>query len=117
MKSIKTIAIAAAATVFVTTPAFANPEQAQTPSASVEYDDLDLTAQSGREILDRRINRAVRSLCAAKDRSTTAQRRATQCRLAAKETAQPQVRFAILEANGTKLALNAQAIAISPPRG
>jgi UrcA family protein len=111
------LAILAAATAFVATPALANGHQAPTSSASVEIADLDLNTQTDRDTLDRRVSQAIRSLCNTNDRAVSAQRRATQCRLAARASAQPQVRFAILEAKGPALALNAQAIEISEPRG
>ena len=115
MKTLNKFAVAAAAAVFAVSPALAQNDQA--PSASVEFGDLDLNSESGRDTLDRRVNQAIRSLCNTYDRTVTAQRRATQCRLAARASAQPQVRFAILEAKGPALALNAQAIEISEPRG
>ena len=115
MKLTPKITILAAATAFVATPALANGDQA--PSASVEIADLDLNTQIDRDTLDRRVNQAIRSLCNTNDRTASAQQRATQCRLAARASAQPQVRFAILEAKGPTLALNAQAIEISEPRG
>lgn len=117
MTTLKTIAMLAAAAAFTATPAMADNRTGEAPIASIEVTDLDLNSQSGRDTLDRRVNQAVRSLCSTNDRSATTQRRATECRIAARASAQPQVRFAILEAKGTALALNAQGSEISAPRG
>lgn len=117
MKVTTKLALTAAITSFVASPAFADNNEVKTPSASVEYEDLDLNSDAGRETLDRRVNQAIRTLCNAENRGVSAQRRATQCRLAARASATPQVRFAILDAKGTTLALNSQAIQISQPQG
>ena len=117
MKTINKLAVVAVAAAFVASPALAQTNEGHAPSASVEIGDLDLNSESGRETLDRRVNQAIRSMCSTYDRTVSAQRRATQCRLAARASAQPQVRFAILEAKGPTLALNAQSIEISQPRG
>ena len=66
----KTLALAAAALGLVCTsaPAFASP--VETMTIKVNLADINLATASGQKLLDRRIERAVRTVCRAQDLTT-----------------------------------------------
>ena len=69
MTTIKTIAATLAFTLALTAPgagALAGPKAGETPSVNVPYADLNLSSAEGRAILDRRIERAIETVCGRK---------------------------------------------------
>jgi UrcA family protein len=67
--------------------AFAVPAAAEAPAAlSVKYSDLNLATESGRAQLDRRIDKAARSVCLADDVSTGTRLRSAEGRECYEET-------------------------------
>lgn len=57
----KSIPLALAATALLASPAFAANSQSKT--TQVSYSDLDLSTQAGQQELDKRLERAARSVC------------------------------------------------------
>lgn len=57
--------LAAAAVLAITTPAMASPTEAA--SVTVQHDDLNLESVRGQKTLERRLNRAARSVCGIDD--------------------------------------------------
>ncbi|MEO0590739.1 MAG: UrcA family protein [Pseudomonadota bacterium] len=69
MTMIKTIAATLAFTLAITAPgasALAGTRAGEAPSVSVSYADLNLSSEKGREVLDRRIERAIEKVCGRK---------------------------------------------------
>lgn len=62
MKRSFALALALAATGFAASPAVASTDQ-ESYSATVRYDDIDLSTAEGLEDLDRRIDQAARKVC------------------------------------------------------
>lgn len=89
--------------------AFAAPLAAQDNSAVVEFGDLDLTTEAGRATLDSRLTRAVRNVCGGyPSRTSLAQLGAYySCVADARASYKDQVRVALENANGRRVAVNA----------
>ena len=99
--------IATVALLATTAPAFAQPE-GTTRTVHVSYADLDLSRAAGVKQLDRRLRIALANVCPARDGATPFA--VLQCRKAASVALASQRTAAIAgAANGTRLALNAEA--------
>ncbi len=72
-----TAPLAAIAVALVPVPAFAG--DAKAPSIRVDYSDLDLASERGRNTLDRRIEAAAKALCPAPATTGTRIRRTNEC--------------------------------------
>jgi UrcA family protein len=102
-------AAAIAASALVTAgPAFAQSE----PSATVRFDDLNLTDARDVSRLDARVHRAADQICGHPDiRDLTGMREAQNCRTIALHSAEPQMQVALAAArNGADYALNGMKI-------
>jgi UrcA family protein len=88
---------------------FAAPLAAQEASTVVSYADLDLTTEAGRATLDSRLHRAVRDVCGGYPSRSTLSRIGAyySCVAQARESYKEQVRIALENANGRRVAVNA----------
>ncbi len=96
MKATLIAALAAAGTLATTTVAV--PAAAQHMQVSIEHRDLNLSTPQGQSILDQRINKAARAVCAANQQTTGTRlrsREASECYRTAKAQAKTQVAAAI----------------------
>lgn len=97
MFRILTVAAAVALTAYVA------PAHAQAPSVAVSYADLDLTSAEGHAVLNARIDRAARRVCAAEDiRNLEQMAAAGLCYRTALAAAQPKL--AALKSERTRAA-------------
>ena len=96
----KTFVIAAAAIATFTTPAVAG----DVPSATIPTNDLDLTQQADREILDQRIDSTARRICATGAFDTQSRKMERACRLNVKMDAAPKVQLVVTKARTERLA-------------
>lgn len=72
------------------------PATAETVSIPVSYSGLDLTSINGQDVLNRRVNMAVRNICGAPDiRDLSAVAASRKCSIAARAQAQSRVAIAI----------------------
>lgn len=91
MSKLSLILIAALASGGAMTPAFGR-EADSPPSATVRYDDLNLSTVSGRAELDTRVRRAIKSICTTNSRVTLSERAASlECEAVAKRSVEPQL--------------------------
>lgn len=84
---------------------------------TVQFNDLNLTTETGVDLLDRRLNRAVKRVCgSAPIQSASANRRVRHCQDQAWVGIEPQRSFAIASANNgnrqTEIAVNARGATI-----
>ncbi len=73
------LALALAGAVAITTPAYAAQER-DTRTTGVTHADLNLATEEGREELDRRIERAAKSVCGMDERATGSNMRTRESR-------------------------------------
>lgn len=80
------------------------PAHAETVSQKVSYSDLDLTSETGRARLDRRIKWAIRDVCGSRDLASDPRhyRQVRACERDAFAGTRPQVTKAIAQAEGTQ---------------
>lgn len=91
MSKLSLILIAALASSGAVVPAFAQ-DADNRPSATIRYDDLNLSTASGRARLDTRVRMAIKSMCASDSRATLSERAASlECEAAAKRSVEPQL--------------------------
>ena len=93
--------------------AAATPALAQPVSATVPYGDLDLTKETGREVLDARITRAANRLCGtvgARDLARIAAHKT--CVAEVRASAAPQVELALNAANARRVAALATKLSV-----
>lgn len=89
----------------VAAPAAAQISVAQ-PTASVRYDDLDLTKTAGRDVLKRRLDRAVRNVCGTlPSRNLKEMASYKACIADARASYQGQVELALNNANARRVAV------------
>lgn len=106
--------LAVAATTF-TVPAAAAPGEAVSEAeVSVSVNGLDLTILADRDRLDRRIDRAVRKVCATGLRGLDARQHELDCREAALAAIEEEKRIAIANAHRERLRLARAASRTTP---
>lgn len=89
----KTFTLVLASAALLAAPA-ASAQEGATKSVGVQYSDLDLSTEEGREKLDRRINRAAQQVCEANEVATGTripQREARECLRNAKQQLDRQI--------------------------
>ncbi|WP_128892567.1 UrcA family protein [Erythrobacter sp. HKB08] len=96
----KTFVIAAAAIAALATPAAAM----DAPVASVDMSDLDLTQEADRDVLDQRIDRAIRNACRVRGFDAVSRKAEQRCMTAMQAEIAPKVAIAIDEARTGRLA-------------
>lgn len=110
----KFLSLALGAAVAVAAPAAAETDLAtETRAVEVTYHDLNLAHASGAARLETRIRSAARSICGEPQKSVAALQAARQCRVAAVESARPQLELALDRARrGTVEVASAQSISV-----